>query len=142
MEENQQIKDAGLKITTPRVKVLQILKQSSENHLSAEKIYKSLVDMGEDIGLATVYRVLSQFETAGLVNRHYFESGQSVFEIAQQEHHDHLVCTECGNVKEFVDDIIENRQLTIAQQAGFKMTAHALIIYGICQNCLPHAHLV
>lgn len=135
MDESQQIKDAGLKITVPRVKVLQILKQQHDNHLTAEEVYKTLVDLGEDVGLATVYRVLTQFESAGLVLRHYFESGHSVFELAQGEHHDHIVCTHCGRVEEFIDELIETRQQDIALKAGFKMTAHSLIIYGICQEC-------
>ncbi len=135
MEESQQLKNAGLKITMPRIKVLQVLKQHPEPHLSAEGVYRALVELGEDVGLATVYRVLTQFETAGLVNRLYFESGQSVFEIAEHEHHDHLVCIICGKVQEFVDEIIENQQKEIAQNNQFKMTAHSLIIYGECAHC-------
>lgn len=135
MEESQQLKDAGLKITMPRLKVLQILEQSRDHHLSAEGVYKALLEMGEDVGLATVYRVLTQFETAGLVNRHNFEGGHSVFELSQGEHHDHLVCVKCGKVEEFIDEIIEQRQQLIAKQANFKMTDHALNIYGLCPNC-------
>ncbi len=135
MGENQQLKDAGLKITLARVKVLQILEQSSEHHLSAEKIYKALLDLGEDVGLATVYRVLTQFEAAGLVKRRNFEGNYSVFELSKDNHHDHLVCNKCGRVEEFLDDIIEQRQLIIAKQARFKMTDHALNIYGLCQQC-------
>lgn len=135
MEESQQLKDAGLKITMPRVKVLQILEQSRDHHMSAENVYKALLDMGEDVGLATVYRVLTQFEAAGLVSRHNFEGGHSVFELSQGEHHDHLVCVKCGRVEEFVDDVIEQRQCLIAKQAHFKMTDHALNIYGLCPDC-------
>lgn len=135
MEESQQLKDAGLKITMPRLKVLQILEQSRDHHLSAEAVYKALLDMGEDVGLATVYRVLTQFETAGLVVRHNFEGGHSVFELSQGEHHDHLVCVKCGRVEEFIDEIIEQRQQMIARQANFKMTDHALNIYGLCPDC-------
>ncbi|MDX1838488.1 ferric iron uptake transcriptional regulator [Legionella taurinensis] len=135
MEESQQLKDAGLKITMPRVKVLQILEQSRDHHMSAENVYKALIEMGEDVGLATVYRVLTQFETAGLVSRHNFEGGHSVFELSQGEHHDHLVCVKCGRVEEFIDDIIEKRQEAIARQAHFKMTDHALNIYGLCPDC-------
>ncbi|KTD33552.1 ferric uptake regulation protein [Legionella nautarum] len=135
MEESQQLKEAGLKITMPRVKVLQILEQSPDHHLSAEGVYKALLDMGEDVGLATVYRVLTQFEAAGLVSRHNFEGGFSVFELSQGEHHDHLVCVKCGRVEEFVDKIIEERQKMIAEQAKFKMTDHALNIYGLCPSC-------
>ena len=135
MEESQQLKDAGLKITMPRLKILQILEQSQDHHLSAEDVYKALLDMGDDVGLATVYRVLAQFETAGLISRHNFEGGYSVFELSQGEHHDHLVCVQCGKVEEFVDEIIENRQKIIAEKAQFKMTDHALNIYGICFVC-------
>ena len=135
MEESKQLKNAGLKITMPRVKVLQILEQSADHHLSAESVYKALLDMGEDVGLATVYRVLTQFEAAGLVSRHNFEGGHSVFELTQGAHHDHLVCVKCGRVEEFIDDIIEERQRLIAQKAAFKMTDHALNIYGFCPRC-------
>lgn len=135
MEESQQLKDAGLKITMPRLKVLQILEQSPAHHLSAEGVYKALLEMGEDVGLATVYRVLTQFEAAGLVSRHNFEGGYSVFELSQGEHHDHLVCVKCGRVEEFIDDVIEQRQRMIAERAHFKMTDHALNIYGLCPDC-------
>lgn len=135
MEESQQLKDAGLKITMPRLKVLQILEQAKDHHLSAENVYKALLDMGEDVGLATVYRVLTQFEAAGLVSRHNFEGGFSVFELMQGEHHDHLVCVKCGRVDEFMDELIEQRQRMIAERSGFKMTDHALTIYGLCPDC-------
>ncbi len=136
MEESQQLKEAGLKITMPRLKILQILEHSADHHLSAEDVYRSLAEMGEEVGLATVYRVLTQFEAAGLINRHNFEGGYSVFELSQGEHHDHLVCVKCGRVDEFVDEVIEQRQKMIAEQAGFKMTDHALNIYGVCPKCL------
>lgn len=136
MEESRQLKDAGLKITMPRLKILQILEQSSTHHLSAEDVYKALAEMGEDVGLATVYRVLTQFETAGLVIRHNFEGGFCVFELSAGEHHDHLVCVKCGFVEEFIDELIEQRQKMIAERAGFKMTDHALNIYGLCPTCL------
>lgn len=135
MQENQQLKEAGLKITAPRLKILQILEQSTEHHLSAEKVYKALLETGEDIGLATVYRVLTQFEAAGLITRHHFEGGFSVFELNQGTHHDHLVCLKCGRVDEFLDEIIEQRQRMIAESAQFKMTDHALNIYGLCFTC-------
>ena len=135
VEESQQLKDAGLKITLPRLKILQILEQASAHHLSAEDIYKALLESGEDVGLATVYRVLTQFEAAGLINRHNFEGGFSVFELSQGEHHDHLVCVKCGRVDEFIDEVIEARQRMIAAQAQFKMTDHALNIYGLCLPC-------
>ena len=136
MEESQQLKDVGLKITLPRLKVLQIFEQSKAHHLNAEEVYKALVEMGEEVGLATVYRVLTQFEAAGLIRRHYFEGGHSVYELSQGEHHDHLVCVNCREVVEFVDEVIESRQSKIATRAGFKMTDHALTIYGLCADCL------
>lgn len=136
MEESQQLKEAGLKITMPRLKILQILEQSTDHHLSAEDVYRTLSDMGEEVGLATVYRVLTQFEVAGLINRHNFEGGYSVFELSQGKHHDHLVCVKCGRVEEFVDEVIELRQTMIAERAQFKMTDHALNIYGVCPGCL------
>lgn len=135
MADSDQLKAAGLKITTPRLNILKILKQAPQHHVSAENIYHALRDLGEDIGLATVYRVLAQFETAGLVIRHYFEGGQSVYELAQGAHHDHLVCIECAKIEEFIDEMIESRQNIIARQAGFKMTSHQLNIYGICPSC-------
>lgn len=139
MEESKQLKSAGLKITLPRLKVLQILEQSPNHHLSAEGVYKSLLEMGEDVGLATVYRVLTQFEAAGLVSRHNFEGGYSVFELSQGKHHDHLVCIKCGYVEEFIDEIIEQRQKAIAEKLRFQMTDHALNIYGVCINCQKKA---
>ena len=135
MQESEQLKEVGLKITIPRLKILRIFEQSKEHHLSAEKIYKALLAMGEDVGLATVYRVLTQFEAAGLINRHNFAGGYSVFELSQDKHHDHLVCVKCGLVEEFVDDFIEERQRNIAKQAGFKMMEHVLNIYGVCMSC-------
>lgn len=133
--ENQELKKAGLKVTMPRVRIMQILTQRAEHHLSAEDVYKALLEAGEDVGLATVYRVLTQFETAGLVKRHYFEGGHSVFELHHGEHHDHLVCTRCGKVTEFVDDLIEQRQQDAATALGFKLTGHSHILYGICGEC-------
>lgn len=133
--DNQQLRQAGLKITGPRLKILSLLEQASTRHLSAEDIYKALLESGDDIGLATVYRVLTQFETAGLVKRQNFEEGYSVFELNQGPHHDHLVCIKCGKVDEFVDKVIEQRQEAVAKQMGYKMTDHSLIIYGICNKC-------
>lgn len=135
MPDIHPLKNAGLKITLPRLKILQILENAKNPHLSAEAIYKSLIEMGEDVGLATVYRVLAQFEAAGLIKRHSFEGGHSVFELSQGEHHDHLVCIECGKIEEFFDLLIEERQELIAQKADFKMTDHALTIYGLCLPC-------
>jgi Fur family ferric uptake transcriptional regulator len=132
---NQHLRDAGLKVTVPRMKILEILQEAPEHHLSAEEVYHLLVDAGNDVGLATVYRVLAQFEAAGLVTRQNFEGGHSVFELNQGEHHDHLVCVACGKVLEFVDDAIEARQEIIAKNANFTITAHALTIYGHCPEC-------
>ena len=129
--ENQDIKKAGLKITLPRVKILTLLEKHG-GHLSAEDVYKILLDEGEEIGLATVYRVLTQFESAGLVVRQNFEGGQSVFEIDSGTHHDHLVCIKCGKVEEFLDATIEKRQEAIAKKFGFTIKDHALVIYGCC----------
>jgi len=128
--EEKDIRRAGLKITQPRVKILDLLSNSLEHHLSAEDIYKSLIGNGEEIGLATVYRVLTQFETAGLVHRHHFEGGQAVFELATEEHHDHMVCVKTGKVVEFHDPIIEQRQLELAKLHNFRITDHSLILYG------------
>jgi len=132
---NQNLREAGLKATLPRVKILEIMEGSQVRHLSAEDIYKTMIELGEDVGIATIYRVLTQFESAGLVTRHHFESGISVFELNQGEHHDHILCIKCGKVAEFVDDVIEQRQRDIAEKAGFLMTDHSLNIYGICQAC-------
>jgi len=129
------LRKAGLKVTLPRLKILGLLEQSAQHHLSAENLYRLLQDSGEDIGLATVYRVLTQFEAAGLVNRHRFEGGHSVFEVDQGGHHDHIVCVECGKVDEFVDEVIEKRQSAIADRLGYEMTDHSLHIYGICRDC-------
>jgi Fur family ferric uptake transcriptional regulator len=131
--ENLEIKKAGLKITLPRVKILALLEKHG-GHLSAEDVYRILLDDGEEIGLATVYRVLTQFESAGLVVRHNFEGGQAVFELDRGHHHDHLICVKCGRVEEFVDNTIEKRQEAIAKKHGFKIKDHALVIYGICDR--------
>ena len=132
--EGKDLRKAGLKVTLPRLKILELLERSVTRHLSAEEIYKSLIGSAEDIGLATVYRVLTQFEAAGLVARHHFEDGMAVFELAQGAHHDHIVCMDCGHVEEFVDTEIEKRQDAIAQQHGFKIMEHSLILYGRCQR--------
>ena len=135
MGDSRQLKDAGLKITMPRLKILEILEKSNDHHLSAEDIYRVLLDMGEDIGLATVYRVLTQFVEAGLINRHNFEDGYSVYELTNEEHHDHLVCVKCGRVEEFMDEVIEQHQKMIAERANFLMIDHSLNIYGLCPSC-------
>jgi Fur family ferric uptake transcriptional regulator len=131
----QDLKNAGLKATVPRLKILEILESKQDEHMRAEDVYKCLLEGNEDIGLATVYRVLTQFEQAGLVARHHFEGGHSVFELDHGSHHDHILCVECGRVDEFVDDIIETRQKAIAEKAGYKITDHSLYIYGVCSNC-------
>jgi Fur family ferric uptake transcriptional regulator len=133
--DNSDLKKAGLKITLPRSKILTIMEKAKQHHLTAEDIYRTLIESGEEIGLATVYRVLTQFEQAGLVIKHHFESGQSVFELNQGEHHDHLVCVQCNRVEEFIDKLIEKRQQEIAKQAGYILTDHILNIYGVCSKC-------
>jgi Fur family ferric uptake transcriptional regulator len=133
--DSAQIKQAGLKVTLPRVKILDALESSDKRHLSAEDVYRMLLQKGEEIGLATVYRVLTQFESAGLVCRHNFEGGQSVFELNRGGHHDHLVCVRCGKVVEFMDETIEECQRAIARQKGFVLEDHSLVIYGLCSDC-------
>lgn len=124
------IKNAGLKVTLPRMKILELLENSEDRHLKAEDIYKALLDSGEEIGLATVYRVLTQFETAGLVTRHHFDGGHAVFEINDGEHHDHLVDISTGRVVEFYDEVIEQRQSDIARKYNFTITEHTMVLYG------------
>lgn len=128
---NQDLRKAGLKVTLPRVKILQILetRAGEARHMSAEDVYKALLESGDDVGLATVYRVLTQFEAAGLVMRHNFESGHSVFEIASVDHHDHMVCTETGDVIEFFDERIEKLQYQVAEQHGYDLVGHSLVLY-------------
>lgn len=129
--ENQELRNAGLKVTLPRVKILQLLDaaEGSAQHMSAEDVYRALLDAGEDVGLATVYRVLTQFESAGLVTRHNFETGHSVFELAKGDHHDHMVCVDSNEVIEFHDELIEERQRQIAEDHGFELVDHALVLY-------------
>jgi len=134
MQDQKDLKNAGLKATLPRLKVLSLFENSKERHLSAEDIYKVMLNSGEDVGLATVYRVLTQFEQAGLLVRHHFESGKAVFELSQGGHHDHIVCVKCGRVEEFYDAEIEKRQEAAASKFGFKMQDHSLTIYGICEK--------
>ncbi|MBK1729223.1 ferric iron uptake transcriptional regulator [Halorhodospira halophila] len=129
------LRKAGLKVTLPRMKILEVLQQSRQRHVSAEEVYRALLDAGEDIGLATVYRVLTQFETAGILVRHNFQGSHSVFELNDTAHHDHIVCVECGRVEEFVDDTIEQRQRETAQEYAFRMTGHSLVLYGVCAEC-------
>ena len=132
--EIQKIRKAGLKVTLPRVKILEILEASEERHVSAEDVYKLLLENGEAIGLATVYRVLTQFEAIGLVQRHHFQGTHSVFELSRGGHHDHIVCIRCGHVEEFVDKSIEKRQREIAKKKGFTFEDHTMIIYGYCND--------
>lgn len=136
MKENVQLKNVGLKVTIPRLKILQILEEYHAHHLSAEDVYKILLEMGEEISLATVYRVLTQFANSGLITKHNFATEHSVYEIRPHQHHDHLVCIRCGKVEEFIDEAIEKRQENIAKKAGFKITDHVLNIYGVCPECL------
>lgn len=133
--KNTDLRKAGLKVTIPRTKILEMLENSAGKHLSAEDIYRALLASGDELGLATVYRVLTQFEAAGIIQRLNFEGGQAVFELNQGDHHDHLVCVKCNHVDEFVDDLIEARQRAIAEQYGYQMTDHALNIFGLCKNC-------
>jgi len=133
--ESHDLKKAGLKATLPRLKILNFLESSQVRHMSAEDVYKAMLESGDEVGLATIYRVLTQFEAAGLVTRHHFEEGHSVFEMDLGEHHDHIVCVKCGRIDEFVDDVIEQRQHEIADEKGYDMTDHALCIYGVCDNC-------
>jgi Fur family ferric uptake transcriptional regulator len=133
--EGKDLRNAGLKVTLPRLKILEILEDSGARHKSAEDIYKALLGLNEDIGLATVYRVLTQFEAAGLVTRHHFENGMAVFELNRGDHHDHIVCVECGKVEEFIDSGIEERQRAIASQHGYSLHDHSMILYGRCPNC-------
>ena len=129
MQQRQELRKAGLKVTLPRLKILEILEGAKQRHLSAEDIYKDLLQAGEDIGLATVYRVLTQFEAAGLVTRHNFEGGHSVFELDDGDHHDHMVCVDTGDVIEFVNDEIERLQHAIAEEYGYELLDHSLVLY-------------
>ena len=129
-KENTELKKAGLKATLPRIRILEALESSEHNrHLSAEEIYKQLMNSGEDVGLATVYRVLTQFESAGIVIRHNFEEGHAVYEITPDDHHDHMVCLETGKVIEFHDDLIEKRQDEIAAEKGYQIVDHSMVLY-------------
>jgi Fur family ferric uptake transcriptional regulator len=132
MNETGNLKNLGLKATLPRLKILSLFENSKTRHMSAEDVYKILLGSGDDIGLATVYRVLTQFEQAGLLIRHHFESGKAVFELNHGNHHDHLVCLQCGAVEEFYDEKIEELQNQIAQQRGFKIKEHSLYLYADC----------
>jgi len=136
-DNSKNLKSIGLKATYPRLRILDLFQSSDQRHLTAEDVYRALMNDGMDIGLATVYRVLTQFEQAGLLERHFFESGKAVFELNEGGHHDHLVCMQCGKVEEFFDPEIEKRQNAIAQDRGFKLREHALYLYADCtrENC-------
>ena len=139
MSKPNDLKTMGLKATLPRLRILGLFENSPVRHLSAEDIYRTLISEGEDIGLATVYRVLTQFEQAGLLERHHFESGKAVFELASTSHHDHLVCLQCGRVEEFYDAEIEKRQVRIAKDRGFTIHEHSLALYADCTKpSCPH----
>ncbi|NCN88277.1 MAG: ferric iron uptake transcriptional regulator [Gallionella sp.] len=135
--ESEDLRNVGLKVTTPRLKILSLLENAREKHMTAESIFRQLGESGEAIGLATVYRALAQFEAAGLITRHQFEGGQTVFELERGPHHDHIVCVRCGRVEEFFDKVIEERQREIAEKLGFTLSDHALTLYGECnsKNC-------
>jgi Fur family ferric uptake transcriptional regulator len=135
MSDPQSLKNMGLKATFPRLKILELFEKSTLRHMTAEDVYRMLLAENMDIGLATVYRVLTQFEQAGLLERHFFESGKAVFEVNRGKHHDHLVCVECGKVEEFFDAEIEKRQNAVADERGFTIQDHALYIYGNCAEC-------
>ncbi|MEN8213031.1 MAG: ferric iron uptake transcriptional regulator [Pseudomonadota bacterium] len=132
--DNTDIRQAGLKVTLPRLKILEILERNQQRHLSAEDVYRILLENGEEIGLATVYRVLTQFEAAGLVKRQNFEGTTSVFELDSGTHHDHIVCLECGHVEEFVDETIEKSQKRVSKKLGFELAEHSMVLYGRCMN--------
>ena len=135
MSSFDDLKSIGLKATLPRLKILTLFEESKKRHLTAEEVYKTLTDEGLEIGLATIYRVLTQFEQAGLLIRHNFDQGKGTFELTSSQHHDHLVCTKCGRVEEFFDNEIEERQIAIATKLGFEISDHSLNLYGECGNC-------
>jgi Fur family ferric uptake transcriptional regulator len=134
MNHAEELKSSGLKATLPRIKILEVFQQAAQRHMTAEEVYKVLLNEGSDIGLATVYRVLMQFEQAGLLSRNHFEAGKAVFELNEGQHHDHLVCVHCGRVEEFYDAEIERRQQQIAEARGYKLQDHALSLYVVCNR--------
>jgi Fur family transcriptional regulator, ferric uptake regulator len=139
MTNAEELKSSGLKATLPRIRILEAFQKAQRRHMTAEDVYKALLADGSDIGLATVYRVLMQFEQAGLLSRNHFESGKSVFELNEGTHHDHLVCLDCGRVEEFYDPEIEARQRAVAQGRGFELQEHALSLYAACSKAdCPH----
>ena len=140
MPNTKNLKQAGLKTTQPRLKVLDVLETSQNHHMTAEDVYKRLLETEQEIGLATVYRILTQFETAGLVIRHNFEGGRALYELDNGAHHDHMVCVKCGKVFEFFDRTIEQRQRNVAAKAGFTMEDHSLSLYGVCNGMKESGH--
>lgn len=141
MQQSADLKTMGLKVTVPRLKILDLFQKLSESqeagkrHLSAEEVYKLLLNENSDIGLATVYRVLTQFENAGILVRHDFDEGRAIYELQEGRHHDHIVCVRCGKVEEFVDPEIEKAQRQVSSRLGYEMTDHSLVLYGICHEC-------
>ena len=129
MSDDAELKKAGLKVTLPRLRILELLEDDEKNHLSAEEIYRRLIGAGEEVGLATVYRVLNQFEQAGICIRHNFEEGRAVYELTPSDHHDHMVCLETGDVIEFTDDVIEERQKKLAEKEGYEIVDHSMVLY-------------
>lgn len=139
MSQAEDLKSSGLKATLPRIKVLEVFQKTHHRHMTAEDVYRALLADQADVGLATVYRVLMQFEQAGILTRNHFESGKSVFELNQGQHHDHLVCLTCGRVEEFFDAAIEARQRAVAQERGFELADHSLALYAECtKSTCPH----
>jgi len=135
MGNETELKKVGLRTTIPRLKILEIFSKSNQRHLSAEEVYRSLLGDGDEIGLATVYRVLTQFEVAGLLKKNMFTDNKAVFELDSGEHHDHMICLKCGNVQEFHNDAIENLQIEVSNKANFKLSYHELNFYGYCSSC-------
>lgn len=135
MNNVSQLKDNGLKVTGPRLKILDLFERHSDDHLSAEDVYRLLMEEGSDVGVATIYRVLTQFEQAGILLRHHFETGKAVYELNKGDHHDHLVCVKCNNVAEFHSPEIEALQDKIASENGYRIVDHALYMYGVCADC-------
>ena len=131
----EDLKSAGLKVTLPRLKILEVLEKSFNHHLTVEDIYRVLIEQNKEINVATIYRVLSQFEESGIVNKLNFENNQAVYELSNVEHHDHLVCVKCNKIIEFQDDVIEQHQLQIANKYNFQLTDHSLYLYGLCKTC-------
>ena len=129
MSDDAELKKAGLKVTLPRLRILELLEGGDKTHLSAEEIYRRLIEAGEEVGLATVYRVLTQFEQAGICIRHNFEEGHAVYELTPSDHHDHMVCLDTGDVIEFTDDIIEERQKKLAKEKGYEIVDHSMVLY-------------